>query len=350
MDSGLITNRPKELLEIEYYSALPRIPVGFNYGSLPAYLNADLFALNGILPKTCDLISEAHVFDFLTQPSEQEIDYYRKRQTKFQIINVVANIHTFKKISDDLVHAYPYHISLVASPKSGRPEECSIGPLSALNLDQLPDFVYTDFSPFKPVDRGFLVDSSFLVGADHDFYTDTVGFILETYFLATDSDLEDVALHGPSNHDPIIFTKFRKHRIKKYFKPFTDIKPRKIWGCDSPIELFMVQALAKRGVFPVIQALIFKNGQVFPNFFEMIKSNVFMPADDLITEVDFYFPEQKLAVFCDSVQFHRGKKNKDKDKFIDEQLGAIGISSLRITGKQIIKDLNGSVDLVCQRL
>ena len=33
--------------------------------------------------------------------------------------------------------------------------------------------------------------------------------------------------------------KFLKYRIKRYFKTFSNQKPRKIWGADSPIELFL---------------------------------------------------------------------------------------------------------------
>lgn len=352
LDNKLIKNRPKELLENDFYTRLPKAPTEFNYKSLPSYLNVDLMTLTGIMPKTRDLVSKTQ-FGFFSQPSEKEVEYYRQRNSRFQIISVVANIHSFKKVNDNLYSAYPYSLSLIAGQKREKPDECSIELLNKLNLEEISQRkqVYTDFSPFKPVDTGFYADSSFLFGGnDIEHYTDTVGFVLETYFLPTDVDLEDVPMPGPQNLDPITDDKFRKYRVKRYFKAFSDVKPRKIWGCDSPIELFLIQGLAKRNLFPVIQTLIFKNGKIFDNFFEMIKEGTFVKGDELITEVDLYFPEKKLAIFCDSKQFHRGAKNKEKDTLIDNQLAELGIRTLRIPSKLIIEKLNNAVQLVFDSL
>ncbi|MBL0054582.1 MAG: hypothetical protein IPP31_00030 [Chitinophagaceae bacterium] len=117
-----------------------------------------------------------------------------------------------------------------------------------------------------------------------------------------------------------------------------------------PNRTLLIQALAQRNIFPVIQTLIFKDGKTFDNFFEMIKSNVFIKGDDLITEVDLYFPDKKLAVFCDSTQFHRGSKNKSKDELVSAKLLEIGIKTVRISGKEIIENLNKAVDLIVSHL
>lgn len=350
-DNELITNRPKQLLEIENYTELPKLPTKFNYSSLPAFLNVDLLTLFGIMPKTTDLVKNTQ-FMFDTQPSEKEVEYYRKRNSKFQIISVVANIHTFKKVNDELVSAYPYSISTVAGTKRGLPDLCSIELLNKLNLEAISQRrqVYTDFSPFKPVETGFYTDSSFFTGATYKHYTDTIGFVLETYFLPTDVDLEDIPMAGPQDLDKLTNDRFCKYRIKRYFKPFTNTKPRKIWGCDSPIELFLIQALAQKNLYPIIQTVIFKNGLVYDNFFDMIKNKIFIKGEELITEADLYFPEKKLAIFCDSKQFHRGKKNENKDENIDNSLSEVGIKTLRLTGKEIINNLDECVDRIIYRL
>ena len=351
LDNELITNRPKQLLEIEYYLQLPSISIQFNYASLPSYLNVDLLQLFGIMPKTRDLVDKTQVH-FLIQPSEKEVEYYRQRNSRFQMINVVASIYSFKKVNDDLVTAYPYSISLVAGPKRGKPDECSIDLLNKLDLEEVSQqrHIFTDFSPYKPVDTGFFADISFLAGATFQYYTDTIGFVLEKYFLPTDVDLNDALLSGPTSHNELIYEKFRKYRIKRYFKPFDEIKPRKIWGCDSPIELFLVQALAQKNLFPVIQTLIFKDGEVYDNFFEMVKEDVFKEGDGLITEVDLFFPIEKLAVFCDSVKYHRGKKNKARDTSIDDRLSSLGIRSLRLRGNEIVKSISDCVNRICDVL
>ena len=136
LDNKLITNRPKQLLDIEYYSELPKLPIEFNYVSLPTLLNMDLLMLIGIMPKTSDLVKNTQ-FSFIPQPSQKEVEYYRERNTKFQLINVVANIHTFKNVNEEFVSAYPYSISLVVGQKRGVPDLCSIELLDKLNIEEI---------------------------------------------------------------------------------------------------------------------------------------------------------------------------------------------------------------------
>lgn len=348
IDNNLIKNRPKELYNKEFYTEIPKMPTRFDYESLPSFLNVDLLQLFGIAPKTMDLIKNSQK-GFFINPSEKEVEYYRKKGTKFQIINVVANVHTFKKENETAV-AYPYSISLIAGPKRGKPDQCSIDFLDKINLEEI-DFssnVYTDYSPFTDVKEGFYAPLGMF--STNETHTDTIGFILETFFLPTDIDLKDALINGPQDYDPLILEKYNKYRKKRYFKPFNDIKPRRIWGCDSPIELFLIQGLAEKNIFPTIQTLIFNNGEVHDNFFDMIEKNVFIKGDELITDADLYFPEKKLAIFCDSTKYHRGNKAKEKDQKITEKLSDLGIRSIRLQGKEIVKDLNKCVDQIISEL
>lgn len=348
LDNKLIKNRPKELLKSEFYTELPKIPTRFEYGSLPSYLNIDLFQLFGIAPKTMDLIENTQPC-FYTNPSKKEVEYYKNKGTNFQAINVVANVHTFKK-DRDVAIAYPYSISLIAGQKRGKPDECSIEFLDQINLEEI-DFssnCYTDYSPFKEVSEGFYAPIGMFSASES--YTDTIGFILETFFLPTDIELDKALINGPQNLDKNIRDKYDKYRIKRYFKPFTDIKPRRIWGCDSPIELFLIQGLAQKDLFPTIQTLIFENGEVHDNFFHMIENKVFIKGNELITDVDIFFPKEKLAIFCDSTKYHRGTKAKEKDRRISEKLAELGIKSMRLQGKEIVKDLNSSIEKILNEL
>ena len=58
---------------------------------------------------------------------------------------------------------------------------------------------------------------------------------------------------------------------------------------------------------------------------------------NMVTEADFYFPDKKLAVFCDSKKHHTSEEAIKKDKAIDVKLEALGITSLRISGVDIAK-------------
>jgi hypothetical protein len=352
IDNELINNRPKELIKIQYYTKLPEDGFRIKYDSLPSYLNMDLYTLCGILPKTLELIEYVKQFGFDVQPSEKEVEYYRNKNTKFQIINVVANIHTFKKDNNNNVFAYPYSISLVAGPKRGIPDVCSIDFINSFNIEEFSQNqqgMFTDFSPFKPIQTGFFTFGELFLDPKVERNTDTIGFVLESFFLPTDTNIEidRIPMPGPQL-DKLINEKYNKYRVKRYYKPFTNLIPRKIWGCDSPIELFLIQALASKDLFPIIQTLIFRNGHVYDNFYDMVKNKIFIKGDELITEADLYFPKNKLAIFCDSSQFHRGKKNKNKDELIDIELSNIGIITLRFSGKEIIEDINSCVNKVLE--
>ena len=54
-----------------------------------------------------------------------------------------------------------------------------------------------------------------------------------------------------------------------------------------------------------------------------------------ITEADFYFPDKRLAVFCDSREHHSSADSIRKDQEIDKKLETIGIKSLRLLGPDI---------------
>lgn len=286
-------------------------------------------------------------------PSQKEIEYYKSKNTEFQIIHVVANIHTFKQ-EDKSAIAYPYSISVVAGAKRGLPDTCSITFLERIDLDNIDfkKYCYTDFSPFLPADQGFYVPIDFIYGSSNQIrsYTDTIGFILETYFLPTNIELKEALISGPQHINQNIIDKYDKYRIKRYFKPFSKIQPRRIWGCDSPIELFLIQSLAQHNIFPTIQTLIFNNGEVYDNFYEMIEKETFISGSELITEVDLYFPENKLAIFCDSTKYHRSIKAKTKDARITKRLNEIGIKSLRIKGKDIVHNLERTTELIINEI
>jgi len=351
LDNELIKNRPSELLKSDFYTELPRVPVRFDYSKLPSFLNIDLLQLFGIMPKTMDLIKNSQQ-GFFINPSEKEIEYYKSKGTRFQIINVVANIHTFKIEKDEAV-GYPYSISLIAGPKRGKPDSCSIEFLDKIDLEKINfnENCYTDFSPFSPVNEGFYGALSLFYGnGEIKSFTDTIGFILETFFLPIDIELDKALISGPYKFDQKIIDKYDKYRIKRYFKPFNDIKPRRIWGCDSPIELFLIQGLAQKDLFPTIQTLVFKNGEVHDNFFEMISTETFIKGDELVTEVDLFFPHEKLAIFCDSTKYHRSEKAKIKDKKISHELEKMGIKSMRIPGKDIVNNLEKVIKEILSEL
>jgi len=124
--------------------------------------------------------------------------------------------------------------------------------------------VYLGFNPFKG-QYGLFGDFSSLFNSQDQMkiYTDSIGFIVGLYFLANKHNKRDIALTDIASADNRTRRKYRDYRIKRYYTPFSKPEPRRIWGADSPIELFLIHALAYSGLLPEIQTSIFKDGSVY---------------------------------------------------------------------------------------
>ena len=74
---------------------------------------------------------------------------------------------------------------------------------------------------------------------------------------------------------------------------------RRVWGAETPIELFVIQALAKEKLFPACQMLVMDDGATFPSLYHLWSDVEFRHSDGLVTEADLFFPAERVAVFCD---------------------------------------------------
>lgn len=317
--------------------------MGFDLESLPELLRLNLMCLEGIKPLTT-CVSHLAPEGFAANPNSKEIDYYRSNHTIFQMVHVVANVFDIRDHGDHLM-SKPYAINLIPAVKRGRPETVTIDFLERFDLEKelMPDMVYADLNPFSG--EAFMgAPYGIVIGnRGQNWYSDTVGFILGTYYLKNNFEMENAMipfLVGESD----VQEKYTKYLKKRLYKWFEGTQPRKLWGVDSPIELFLAHGLFKEGLYPDFQTVILNDGRIYPSFFHMFESGRKIGDTKIITEVDFYFPQQKLAVFCDSIQHHRGTKNRNKDLAIDEKLYHLGIRSIRITTNQIFGDLNAAIE------
>lgn len=346
----MIKNRPKLLESIPFYKNLPRAPFHYDPSALPSVLNFDIYDLCGLLPITSEVFK--YYGEFITvQPPQEVVDYYFENNINFQMVLIVANFYDIK-LEDGTVVGRPYSISLVPASKRGKLDPRNVKFAQSLKLEEIEDMgnIYLNFDPFEGA-YGLFGSYSTLMGEDGlKTYTDSIGFVINAYFLADSFEKEKVALPNMVEAPKYIQDKYTKFRINHYFKQFKDIKPRKIWGVDSPIELFLVQALAAKNIYPQIQTLIFENGDVFPSFYELIEEQNLRKENPLITEADLYFPEKKIAIFCDSTLHHRSKKAKYKDEKISNKLEELGIRSIRVQGSNIVKYLNRTVNGIIEQL
>lgn len=345
----MIANRPKILFDLLGYSKLPECPFAIDYSNLPSLLKFDMLTLFGIQPIVKPLLEIQPCST--ANPTEKEIEYYKSINAKFQIIHVVANLHSFI-MKDDIAYGQPYSISIAPGLKRDRPDIAGIETLAQFDLGMISEerSIYTDFNPFKGVFDGFWGKADLLLRPSQETFLDTIGFVSETYFLNVNHNTEDILIPGPTIPNEKLNKKYWKLRTTKYYKPFSNKEPRKVWGADSPIELFLIQGLAKHNLYPVIQTSIYKDGSIYPNFYDVIRHNGKVDGTDLITDADLYFPEKKIAIFCDSRKHHRSIKAKTKDSRIVEELKKLDIKSIRIDGKMIVDNLELAVENVLKEI
>ncbi|MEI1375282.1 MAG: hypothetical protein V7K29_12630 [Nostoc sp.] len=340
----MIVNRPLSLEKIPYYKRLPHLPFAPNFSVLPEVLNMDILRLDGLKPITLD-IARLYPSEIPLQPSQEAIDYYLRQEIKFQMVFIVANFYDLR-CSDNVIQGRPYSISLIPASKRGKPQEMSATFFKNFSIEKVleQEPVYLNFNPFKGEWDLFGSFGTFFNSQSNlDIYTDSIGFIIGVYFLASKYNKRDILLTDIVSADNRTRRKYRDYRIKRYYTSFSKLEIRKLWGADSPIELFLIHALANKGLFPKIQTSIFKDGSVYANFYDMVSAFNVKEEHHLITAVDLYFEQEKLAVFCDSKQYHSTDEAKRKDERISERLATLGINSLRIQGTDIVQNLPGCV-------
>ena len=215
-------------------------------------------------------------------------------------------------------------------------------------LTEQVDWCYTGLDPFTGEWGLFGVLADFV--GRYDAALDEVGVVVGRYFLQVDHDPDD-ALETPLGFDnPRQEEKYRRHRAKLLYRPFRDVRPRRLWGAESPIELFLMQELLRRGHDPQPQVLFTDDGGVHPSLYHLWKDVEFRHAPGIVTEADFFFPGERVAVFCDSGSYHRGPKARAKDEAIDARLQSFGVTSVRVSGRTIVHDLAAAADAVCALL
>lgn len=332
-----ISNRPQKLYEIPYYKNLPDLPIQIDIaGVTGGFLNADILDLCGVQP-----MEEAHLDTygkFITMnPSKGSLELYKQRGDSFQGVQVIINAYGFRE-NDGVIQGKPYNISIFPMSKRGELSVIStefIEKIDLEDLDKVPKH-YRGFNPFLGAYGFYVFNHTDYTGIESDM----IGFVQNIYFLSDKFNFH----HIVSPIMPLIDTStqvkndYKRYRKDWYFKKFTKIKPRKIWGCDSPIELFLLQAMDSLDLTPEIQTIITNDGLTFPSLHKLWENARSRKRLNMITEADFYFPEEKLAIFCDSKQHHASQESIDKDKRIDSELSVLGIKSLRVLGTDIVSD------------
>jgi len=347
----VIENRPASLAANALYTALPEGVVSVDVSALPEILRLDLDTLSGVQPIT-ESMAKAAGGELRDDPSPGEIALHRENGTAFQLVLVAFNLFALQVVEDRII-GRPYAISLVPASKRGEVQTVTIDWIEKMRLEASPfeGTAYVGFDPFTG-DRGLFGDAASFMesGGFKDRHPDEIGFVSGGYLLAPVSEEDPPLLPGAGLKGEKANARYAKFRAKSFYRPFKDDRPRRIWGLDSPIELFVTQGLADRGLFPEMRTLFLGDGSAFPSYYHMLDDPALRTRLDAFTTADFYFPDQRLAVFCDSTQYHSRKAQREKDAKITARLESLGYRVLRIQGSTIVDDLPAALDQIVAAL
>lgn len=335
----LIKDRPTVLLAQDGYISKFPDSIGVDLATIPELVNFSLLTLGGVQPITAPM-AEAAGGETTDQLSESEIEYFRKTKEEFQHIQVVLNLVRGPE-KDGVVSGYPYAVTLVPSSKRGKLTTSSIDFVAKIGVPGMfKESAYRQFNPFTGEWTFWSQFRNF--AGQGDVYFDEIGLVLDYFFLSTKHDPSDILYLG----DPTVpdIKRFNKKRNRVLFTAFKEPGARRVWGVESPIELFLLQQLNTLDLTPQIQMLFTQKGEAFPTLYDAYEA---LPdgVDGILTEADFYFERQNVAVFCDGAH-HRRRKQRERDVRIDERLAEFGITVIRVTGTEIMDDLKAAAQKV----
>ncbi len=341
----MIEDRPASLLADPTYRTLPKLPLKVDWTSIPELLRAAMLDLSGIQPIT-KAMAEAAGGKMWDKPCEGEVELFRKRGTNFQLVSVVLSCLVAGE-ADGAQQVRPFAVTLIPASKRGAVDQRPIDSIAALDVSKSLETepVYSGYDPFSGEWSLYGNFLDFLDGVTEG-YLDEIGLVVDQFFLATETPDDDQILmmdvRMPSDE---MKAKYEKHRKKLLFTPFKKVEARRVWGAQTPIELFLLQALAKEKLFPESQMLIMEDGATFPALYHLWHDIEFRHSSGLVTEADLYFPKERLAVFCDG-SHHARSRQKAKDAAINAKLEAVGIRAVRIPGAEIKFELPKAVERV----
>ncbi|WP_156786920.1 hypothetical protein [Afipia sp. 1NLS2] len=324
------------------YGILPKLPLALDWSSIPELIRVATLDLGGIQPAT-KAMAEAAGGTLHDKPSDGEVELFQKRGTSFQLVSLVLSCVPAGEV-DGVLQVRPFAMTLIPASKRERVQEATIDLVAKLDVDGwlATEPMYAGYDPFSGGWSLFGNLPGYMDG-ERKGYLDEMGIVVDQFFLATELADDDETLtmdiRMPSEQ---MKARYEKHRRKLFFTPFKQVEARRVWGAETPIELFVIQALAKERLFPACQMLIMSDGATFPSWYHLWNDVEFRHTDGLVTEADLFFPDERVAVFCDG-GFHLRPKQKAKDAVVTEKLAALGIRSVRIPGDEIRKDLPKAV-------
>jgi hypothetical protein len=343
----MIISRPASLDGDQAYRTLLPPPYRLDLACVPEPIRQSLFHLGGIQPLTGEMAKAAHG-NLSDAPSAAEIELFKRKGTEFQLIMIVANCIVVAL--DDHPVLRPYAVTLIPASKRDEVSHSTIDWVKHFAGKELMggETAYVGLDPFRG-DWQLYGEVGVVVGEEpRAGYMDELGLVTDHYHLATDHDPADVLTYDARIPETLRESYFR-HRSKLLFTPFKAFRSRRVWGLETPIELFVLEELARRGLHPQPQMLILEDGSVFPSLYDMWHELETARIRGPLTEADLFFEEAGVAIFCDG-RHHSRLRQRKRDTEIDAKLQDLGINPVRLPAREIIQDLSAAVDKISEAL
>lgn len=340
----MISQRPAYLLADAAYKTLPKAPLSLDWSSIPELLRVVMLDLGGIQPPT-KAMAEAAGGELHDKPSEGEIKLFQDRGTTFQLVSVVVSLIAGPDL-DGVAQFRPFSVTLIPASKRDQVQTASIDLIANLDVSEWlkTEPMYVGYDPFIG-DWSMYGNLPGYLDGEQQGFLDEIGIVVDQFFLATENGDDEILMMDMRMSSEETTAKYAKHRKKLFFTPFKKVEARRIWGAESAIELFLIQALAKEKLFPECQMLIMNDGTAFPSLFHLWRDSKFRNSADVISAVDLYFPAERVVVFCDG-STHSRRERRSADAAIDAKLAATGIRSIRVLSSEIKSDVAKAVSHV----
>lgn len=346
----MIRNRPKTHFSLPYYEGLPPAPYQLDMSAIPELIKLSLLPLRRIEPLGLDAL---HLIDGFVEDlaGHTELQYYEGLKAEFQIEFIVIN-SIYSKKTELISTLLPYSMSLIPASKRGRVESVTAQSVSRLQEAKLFEdgAAYMGLDPFSGEwsffsQAGLIAD----LGAQTAM-TDELGLVYDYFFLRKGCDFESITQAVSIDMPERRLTRYLRHRAKLLYTPFEKVEARQIWGVENALELFVYQEFIRQGLPRSIpQAMLFSDGSYQPALYHVWEAFESGADADFITECDFYFPEVRIAVFCDGAT-HSRTRIRERDLRIDNSLLNLGIKPIRITSRKILRDIERAVSAVVEAM
>jgi hypothetical protein len=265
------------------------------------------------------------------------------------MISVVLSVIAADTV-DNVLTVKPFAVNLIPASKYGEVQLTDVEFISNINVD---DWLKTEpaYMGYDPFTGGWSLYGNLpgYLDGERKGFLDEFGIVTGQFFLATETGDDQILMMDMKMPSDDLKAKYEKHRNRLLFSPFQCLEARRVWGAETPIELFLIQALARERLYPQSQMLIMDDGATYPAWYHAWSDPKFRKTTGLVTEADLYFPAEHIAVFCDGSS-HARKKNRERDAAIDAKLEARGIEVIRIPGSEIKFELLKAVSRVVEVL